>query len=110
MIGKCKRLVGYFNHSSKSYYLLHQKQIALNHKQLSLIQDVVTRWNSVYYMVPTDSDFSTMELFVGVMKPLVDITEALGAQKFVTISTVCALLHKLFNNVLKSADSDSRLM
>ena len=133
MIAKCKRLVTHFNHSSKSYYLLHQKQIALNHKQLSLIQDVVTRWNSVYYMVdrilhqqqplcatllelkkgdlmPTDRDFSTMELFVQVMKPLVDITEALGAQKFVTISTVRALLYKLFNNFLKPADSDSRLM
>ena len=60
--------------------------------------------------MPTDRDFSTMELFVEVMKPLVDITEALGAQKFVTISTVRALLYKLFNNFLKPADSDSRLM
>ena len=60
--------------------------------------------------MPTDSDFSTMELFVEVMKPLVDITEALGAQRFVTISTVRALLYKLFNNFLKPADSDSRLM
>ena len=39
MIDKCKRLVAHFNHSSKSYYLLHQKKIALNNKHLSLIQD-----------------------------------------------------------------------
>ena len=49
--GRCKRLVAHFNRSPKSYYLLHQKQIALGHKQHSLINDVVTRWNSSYYMI-----------------------------------------------------------
>ena len=50
-IGRCKRLVTHFNHSSKSTYLLNQKQINLNLPQHSLIQDVSTRWNSTYYMV-----------------------------------------------------------
>ena len=50
-IGRCKRLVTHFNHSSKSTYLLNQKQINLNLLQHSLIQDVSTRWNSTYYMV-----------------------------------------------------------
>lgn len=48
IIGWCKRHVAHFNHSHKSYYLLHQKQIVLVHKQHSLINDVVTRWNSSY--------------------------------------------------------------
>ena len=46
---RCKRLVAHFNHSPKSYYLLHQKQVALGYKQHSLINDVVTRWNSSYH-------------------------------------------------------------
>ena len=43
MVGRCKSLVTHFNHSSKSYYFLRQKQIDLHHKQLNLVQDVVTR-------------------------------------------------------------------
>ena len=42
LVGRCKRLVAYFNRSPKSCYLLHQKQIGLGHKQHSLINDVVT--------------------------------------------------------------------
>ena len=48
---RCKRLVAHFNHSPKSYYLLHQKQVVLGYKQHSLINDVVTRWNNSYYMI-----------------------------------------------------------
>lgn len=39
-VGRCKRVVVHFNHSSKSSYLLEQKQIDLHHTQLSLVQDV----------------------------------------------------------------------
>ena len=38
-------------------------------------------------LMPTDAQFKTLEYFVEVMKPFVDITEALGAVKWVTIST-----------------------
>ena len=83
-LARCRQLVGHFNHSAKSNYLLKQKQTDLHHKQLALIQDVSTRWNSVYYMVesqqqplcatllelhkedmmPSDAEFSTLEIFV----------------------------------------------
>ena len=98
-----KRLVAHFNRSPKSYYLLHQKKIALSHKKHSLFNDVLTQWNSSYYMIerileqqqplcitllvlkkgdfmPTDIELSNIELFIQVMKPIVEITEALGAQ------------------------------
>ena len=39
-IARCKRLVTHFNHSSKSSYLLKQKQVDLHHSQHNLIQDV----------------------------------------------------------------------
>ena len=44
----CKQLVGHFHHSSKSSYLLKQKQEALHTKQHMLLKG---RWNSSYYMV-----------------------------------------------------------
>ena len=86
VLAHCRRLVSHFNHSSKSSYLLKEKQILkdLHHKQHNLVQDVATRWNSAYYMVqrvfeqqqplcatllelkkgdlmPSDSEFDTME-------------------------------------------------
>ena len=61
-------------------------------------------------MMPTDEEFATMEIFVEVMKPLVDITEALGAQQWATISTVRPLLHKPLNSCLKPTPSNSSLV
>ena len=66
-----------------------------------MVQDVSTRWNSVYYMaerllsqqqpvcatllelhkgdmMPSDAEFFTLELFVKVIQSLVDITEIIG--------------------------------
>ena len=132
-LARCRCLVGHFNHSAKSSYLLKKKQDDLHHVKHSLIQDIVTRWNSAYYMVervleqqqplcatlfelrkgdlmPSDAEFSAMECYKDVMKPLVDVTEAIGAEKWVTISIIRPLLHKLLNVHLKPATTDSRLV
>ena len=131
-IARCRQLVGHFNRSAKSSYLLQQKQADLHHKKLALIQDVTTRWNSAFYMaerilsqqqplcatllelhkgdmMPSDSEFTTLELFVKVMKPLVEITEAIGAEKWVTISVIRPVIHKLLEVYFKSKSGDSRL-
>ena len=42
------------------------------------------------------------------MKPIVEITEAPGAQKYVTISMIRPLLHKLLNGIFKNSEGDSR--
>jgi len=55
-------------------------------------------------------EFANMELFVKTMKPIVEITGALGARKYVTISMLRPLLYKLFNKILKNYDSDCRLV
>ena len=49
-LARCRCLVGHFNHSAKACYLLAKKQTDLHHPKHALIQDVVTRWNSSYYM------------------------------------------------------------
>ena len=41
-LGRYRCLVGLFNHSSNSNYMLKKKQVHLQHKTLSLIQDVQT--------------------------------------------------------------------
>ena len=61
-------------------------------------------------LMPTNVEFANMDVFVEIMKPIVEITEALGAQKYnITISMIRPLLHKLLNNILKNTDSDCRL-
>jgi len=129
-LARCRHLVSHFNHSSKSTFLLKQKQEDLHHRQHSLLQDVATRWNSAYYMVkrvleqqqplcatllelkkanlmPSDAEFSTMENYVEIMKPLVDITEANGLEKWVTIFTIRPLLHMLLRVNLASKPADT---
>jgi len=59
-------------------------------------------------LIPTDTEFSKMELFVKTMKPIVEITEVLGAFKCVTIFMLWLLLYKLLNKILKTCDSDCR--
>ena len=48
-----------------------------------------------------------MENYVEVMKPLVDITEAIGVEKWVTISTIKPLLHMLLRVNLASKPADT---
>jgi len=38
--------------------------------------------------MPTDTEVSTMETLVEVLKPIVDITEAFGGEKLASISTI----------------------
>lgn len=129
-VARCKRIVTHFHHSSKSTYLLKENQTSLCHKTHSLVQDVATRWNSTYYMItriieqqqpicakllairkgelmPTDSEFATLEAFISVMKPLVEITEAIGGEKWITISTIRPILHKLLKSSFVPSSDDS---
>lgn len=50
-LGHAHNLVSHFHHSSKLSYVLKPKQTDLHTDHLSLIQDVVTHWNSSYYMI-----------------------------------------------------------
>ncbi len=56
--------------------------------------------------MPTDDEFNALESYCKVMKPLVNITEAIGA---VTISAVRTLVYKLLNTYFTSSPGDSLL-
>ena len=47
-----------------------------------------------------------MKVYIEVMKPMVTITEAIGAQQWVTISTLRPLLHKLLKSHLIEKSND----
>ena len=51
-------------------------------------------------------EFAVMESYCEVMKPLVETTEAVGAEKWITISYVRPLLHKLLTTYLIPVESD----
>ena len=59
--------------------------------------------------MPTETEISTMEAFVDVMKPIVDIMEQIGEEKQVTLSAVRPLIYKLFTNYLQATPEDSRV-
>ena len=48
-------------------------------------------------------------MFIEVLKPIVELTEAIGGEKLVTISTIRPLLHKLMSVHLVEKFSDGRL-
>ena len=100
---RCRRLVSHFHHSAKSANLLWKKQVDLHQEQLHLIRDVQTRWNSSYYMVEriilmqqplsatlyaiqkgdlmlSNSEFIILEEYIAIMKPIVEITKAIGGE------------------------------
>ena len=60
--------------------------------------------------MPSDTEISTMEIFLEVLKPIVEITEAIGGEKLVTISTIKLLLHKLLSNHLIEKPTDKTLI
>ena len=60
-------------------------------------------------LMPNDVEIKTMETFLDVLKPIVEITEAIGGERLVTISTVRSLVHKLMSIHLVEKSSDSQL-
>ncbi|XP_065642244.1 zinc finger BED domain-containing protein 4-like [Hydra vulgaris] len=51
LIAKSRKIVTHFHHSSSFMDMQHEIQQQLKLPQHSLIQDVVTRWNSTFYML-----------------------------------------------------------
>lgn len=62
-----------------------------------------------YQILLPSEEFATMDIYIDVMKPLVTITEAIGAQKWMTISTLRPLLRKLLHVHLIGKPDDKRL-
>ena len=59
--------------------------------------------------MPSDSEFFIMEKYVVVIKPLVEITEVIGAEQWITIPALQPLLYKLLHIHLIAKSTDSKI-
>lgn len=132
--GACKKTVAHFKHSVVATTALHERQMTMNIPQHSLLQEVSTRWNSMYLMYErlaeqrwaiyavihdeqvTPSDKRYLDLtadqwdllsqLLVVLKPLQVATTALSCEQNVSSSLIYPIIHGLINCHLKSDIND----
>jgi hypothetical protein len=135
IIEKCRKLVGTFNHSTILTEKLLQDQNTSNENEsdkskwtkLRLIQDVITRWNSLYQMLKrvvtlknsikrvlnlregvshvdkdlSDEEYQKIDELCSVLEPFFLMTERLSAEKYPTSSLIWPAQIKLYSEVKK---------
>lgn len=128
LLVKCRKIVGHFKHSALQTSRLSEASEELELSNLSLIQDVATRWFSILAMAerllsqkdavnkvleenlfPADMmlnvvDFSRLEQMVRMFTPLKEISDFLGGEKYVTGSCIVHAVRKLETFLLPSQD------
>ncbi|XP_060786971.1 E3 SUMO-protein ligase ZBED1-like [Neoarius graeffei] len=132
-MGVCKRLVSSFSYSWKKKRELEEAQKQLNLPQHALKTECPTRWGSRQAMVArileqqkaiaqvlsndrkqrhlylSWQDIDVLEAVNKSLAPLVDFTDALSGEKYVSISLVKPTLHLFNNSVLKDQEDDTLL-
>ena len=132
-IGRCHSLVELFHRSWKKARDLRQKQEELGLPQHKIMGDVVKCWGSTYEMLkriieqqqaisavlagdrknwhrmPTDSEWSTLENVVEVLKPLAYLTDALSGEKQVTVSAILLVMRHVESKLNVTA-TDNQLV
>ena len=63
----------------------------------------------VRHLMPEGEEWSIIEVLVDILKPFQQATEAMGAVKYPTLSTVKPLLYKLVNRTLAVKESGSKV-
>lgn len=129
----CRQVIATFSRSWKKKRDLakaqHEKQLPLH----NLKADCVTRWGSslamleriteqqeairivlasdrkVSHLIPTWQDFDVIDSAIAALGPLGELTDALSAEKNITISAVRPLLTRLSHKILMEKDTDSSL-
>ena len=128
LLGKLRGLVGVFKHSYISSQALKEKEKLLDIKNLQVIQDVATRWNSALYMtqcllqlmpavygvlyadpahkhlIPTDSDQKLLEELVTVLA-FEEITRTSSSEKVPTVGIILPTV-QVFFQLLEPNDTD----
>lgn len=127
IVSKVREIVKFFKSSVVLSDSLRHKQNEIGSKQLKLILDVKTRWNSVYYMLqryielaptvhqilmlntkapPTPSavEMQNIKTLISILKPLEYVTKELSGEQYVTISKIIPMV-----NCLKAQINDISL-
>lgn len=116
LMNKCKQIATHFNHSVIAQKELSGFQERLGLRQLSVIQECTTRWNSRFYMIErlieikdaiilytsqhpnlpqlTPNDWLQLESYVKILKPFEEVTKSMSSNE-ACISSVIPLIHVL---------------
>ena len=131
---RCHTLVGLFSWSWEKNRDLRQKQFEPQLPEHRLISDVTTRWSSTYstitrileqqqaicavladdrkhwHLMPSDREFTTLEIVSQVLQPLSVFTDALSGETQVTVLAIRPLLTHITTSLLSVSTSDCMLM
>lgn len=128
LLAKCRKFVGSFRHSALLTQQLSAKQLQLECPKLKLVQEVKTRWNSLFDSCnsliinqrpltsvmaecknekiktnfPTDYEFQLLNEFCDIFRPLKEITVSLSGSKYCTASIVFPTLYCLVRERLSN--------
>ncbi|XP_045198743.2 E3 SUMO-protein ligase ZBED1-like [Mercenaria mercenaria] len=131
LLGKCRKLVSVFKQSSLKTTALHTTEANLELKDLQVIQDVETRWNSALMMIkrlleilpaiwavlykdkknshllPSDTDRNHMEDLKDLLQPVEEATKKVYAEKTSTVSLILPTMERFVKHdfVPKATDS-----
>lgn len=136
LLGKVRKIVGYFHRSPRACHVLQEKQTILDLPRHKLIHDVVTRWNSSYSMFErfleqqpaivaafmskdlrkgvdiallTDKEVADVEDIVKLMEPIKMATTLMCEEAQPVISLIAPLWAKLLKH-LQPCEVDSTLV
>ncbi|XP_038561459.1 E3 SUMO-protein ligase ZBED1-like [Micropterus salmoides] len=131
--GVCKKLVGHFSHSWKARCALEKAQKELNLPSHSLVSECQTRLGSrqmmisrileqqkaltqvlyadkkAQHLIPTWQDIDVLESVSKLLGPLLDFTDALSGEDYVSVSCVKPVLHLFNASILLMQEEDTDL-
>ena len=134
-----RKLVGHFNRSCVASDALEEYQKREGVKPLKLIQDVATRWNSLYLMFDrlvklrsavyyvlhekkytkpnecaaiqlSEDQWSLIEELIPVLSPLAEATEVLSTEEYPSCSSIMPMLLSLMRYDLEVKEHDSEVV
>ena len=132
-LGICRKLMGAFSHGWKKKRDLAEVQDRLKLPHHSLVVDCITRWGSMEkmasrvleqepairqvlstdrkssHLIPTWQDVKVLESLKAALESLADFTDMLSGEERVTLSTVKAVLHILWTQVLAEVGEHTTL-
>lgn len=124
IINKVKEIVTYYKHSTFASTKLYDKQMELGKQPLKLIQECITRWNSLYYMLErfihlfeyinlinfslrkappllNSNDIDIIQDTLKLMSFFEKVSKDMSSEKVVTCSKILPVLFLLKENIRK---------
>lgn len=132
-VGVCKKIVSVFLHSWKKQRTLKDAQAELGLPPHKLVTESPTRWGSrqkmierileqekaitqvlaadrsTRHLVPTWQDIEVLDSVSKALGPLLDFTDALSSENYVTVSCLKPTLHLFNSELLQGKDEDTDL-